>query len=108
QFSISKKLGLRCFKTEAEAMQWAGVTSASALPAPFTGQCNDFEGQYYGGNAPSYETGVSLRGGSSQGTTYYIGGLAKRDNAIAKGSYYQKQSLTANIGQTVGNRFTIR
>jgi TonB-linked SusC/RagA family outer membrane protein len=108
QFSLSKKLGLRCFKTEAEAMAWAGVTDPADLAAPFTGQCNDFEKQYYSGNSPSYETDLSLRGGSSQGTTYYIAGLAKRDNAIAKGTYYQKQSLTANIGQTVGSRLTLR
>jgi TonB-linked SusC/RagA family outer membrane protein len=108
QFSIAKKLGLRCFHSEAEAMAWAGVTSASQLPAPFTGQCNDFEGQYYGGNSPSYESDLSLRGGSSTGTTYFLSGLAKRDNAIAKNSYYQKQSITANIGQTVGSRLTLR
>ena len=108
QFSIAKELGLRCFHSEAEAVAWAGVANASQLPAPFTGQCNDFEKQYYGGNDPSYETNLSLRGGSSQGTTYYIAGLAKRDNAIAKNSYYQKQSLTANIGQTVGSRLTLR
>ena len=108
QFSISKKLDIRCFHSEAEAMAWAGVSKASDLPSPYTGQCNDFQQQYYSGNDPSYETDLSVRGGTAAGTTYYIGGLAKRDNAIAKSTYYQKQSLTANIGQTIGTRLTIR
>lgn len=107
QFSISKELGVRCFGSAAEAAAWAG-TSVAGLPSPWSPTCNDFEKQYYSGNDPSYETDLSVRGGSTSGTTYYIGGLAKRDNAIAKNSYYQKQSLSANIGQPVGDRFNVQ
>ena len=107
QFSISKKLGLRCFGSAAEAASWAG-TSVAGLPSPFSSTCNDYEQQYYSGNNPSYETDLSVRGGSTSGTTYYIGGLAKRDNAIAKNSYYQKQALSANIGQPIGDRFNVQ
>ena len=71
------------------------------------GACHDFEEQFYSGNPMSYETDASIRGGSG-GTTYYIGGLAKRDNAIQRNSYYQKQSMTANISQTLGNHVTVR
>jgi TonB-dependent starch-binding outer membrane protein SusC len=104
QFSLSNKLGLRCFGSAAE------VTAAGFDAADYTangGACNDFEEQFYGGNSPSYETNLSLRGGNG-GTTYYVGGLAKRDNAIQRNSYYQKQSVTANIGQLIGSRLTLR
>ncbi len=103
QFTLSKKLGLRCFGSAAE------VTAAGFDGADYTannGACNDFESQYYGGNPLSYETDLSLRGGSA-GTTYYVGGLAKRDNAIARNSYYQKQSITANLNQLIGTRLTV-
>lgn len=111
QFSISNKLGLRCFGSETEALEWYREhftgDSTATLPAPYEQACNDFEEQFYGGNKLSYETLLSVRGGSA-GTTYYVGGLAKRDHAIQRNTFYQKQSLTANIGQTIGSRFTLQ
>jgi TonB-linked SusC/RagA family outer membrane protein len=106
QFSLSHKLGLRCYGSAAE------VTAAysAGVAADYTannGACNDFESQFYGGNPLSYESNLSLRGGNG-GTTYYVGGLAKRDNAIQRNSYYQKQSLTANLSQLIGTRLTLR
>jgi TonB-dependent starch-binding outer membrane protein SusC len=104
QFTISHELGLRCFGSAAE------VTAAGLDASEFTangGSCNNFESEFYGGNPLSYETNLSLRGGNA-GTTYYVGGLAKRDAAIAKNSYYQKQSLQANVSQLIGNRLTLR
>jgi TonB-linked SusC/RagA family outer membrane protein len=117
QFSISKKLGMRCFGSAPEVFsaflggnKAADSAAARATVAEYTasgGACNDFEQQFYGGNPLSYETDLSLRGGSG-GTTFYVGGLAKRDNAIQRNSYYQKQSLTANISQLIGSRLTAR
>ena len=106
QFSLSHKLDLRCFGSAAE------VTKAldAAAAAEFTsngGACHDFEQQFYSGNPMSYETDMAVRGGSG-GTTYYVGGLAKRDNAIQRNSYYQKQSVTANISQLLGSKVTFR
>ncbi|GAC1651368.1 MAG: TonB-dependent receptor [Gemmatimonadaceae bacterium] len=103
QFSISRKLGSRCFGSQAEAEAWFGGT----LPSPFSRTCHDYEQEYYSGNPLSYETDVSVRGGSA-GTTYYLGGLAKRDNAIGRNSYYQKQSITANLSQLLFSRLTLR
>ncbi|GAC1651775.1 MAG: TonB-dependent receptor [Gemmatimonadaceae bacterium] len=103
QFSISKKLGQRCFGSQAEAVDWNG----GPLPAPFTPGCHDYEQEYYSGNPVSYETDVSLRGGSG-GTSYYLGGLAKRDNAISRNTYYNRQSIAANLSQLIGSRLTVR
>lgn len=108
QFSISHKLGHRCFGSEQEAMDWVGVSDAADLPSPWSPVCHDFEQEYYSGNSPSYETDLSARGGTSTGMSYYVGGVAKRDNAIAKNSYYQKQQLSANVGQLIGTRWNLQ
>jgi TonB-dependent starch-binding outer membrane protein SusC len=117
QFSIANKLGLRCFGSANEVFnaflfgkKASDSASARAVVADYTasgGACNDFESQFYGGNPLSYETNLSLRGGAG-GTTFYVGGLAKRDNAIQRNTYYQKQSVTANLSQLLGTRLTFR
>jgi TonB-linked SusC/RagA family outer membrane protein len=117
QFTISHKLGLRCFGSAAEVKSAftfgtkpADIAAGQEVVDEYLatgGACHDFEDQFYGGNPTSYETDASIRGGNG-GTTYYIGGLAKRDNAIQRNSYYQKQSMTANISQTLGSHVTLR
>jgi TonB-linked SusC/RagA family outer membrane protein len=111
QFSLSNKLGMRCFGSAAEASAWAGGGAAGNAEAArwtaATNKCNDFEQQFYSGNDLSYETTMSVRGGN-QATTYYVGGLAKRDNSIQPGTYYQKQSLQANVGQLIGSKLNLR
>jgi TonB-linked SusC/RagA family outer membrane protein len=104
QFQLSHKMGLRCFGSAQEAEDW-GDDGAAWTAA--VNKCNDFEEQFYSGNSPSYESSVSVRGGTAA-TTYYVGGLAKRDNAIQPGTYYQKQSLQANIGQLIGTKLNLR
>jgi TonB-linked SusC/RagA family outer membrane protein len=106
QFSLSHKLGLRCFGSAAEVTSALDATAAAEFTASGNA-CNDFEQQFYSGNPLSYETDMSIRGGSN-GTTYYVGGLAKRDNAIQRNSYYQKQSVSANLSQLLGTRVTFR
>jgi TonB-linked SusC/RagA family outer membrane protein len=109
QYTLSRTLGLRCFASATEAQSWWNNTigASGALPVPFSPVCNDFEHQFYGGNPLSYESGLSVRGGTG-GTSFYVGGLAKRDNAIQRETYYQKQSLTANLSQLLGERLTLR
>src|SRR5205085_1612936 len=108
QFSLSNHYGPRCF-SQADALAYEGVATVAQMAAPWTPTCHDFEKDYYSGNDMSYESNLSVRGGTAGGgTTYYLGGLAKRDNAIAKSTYYQKQTLTANIGQLIGAKLTVR
>ena len=52
--------------------------------------------QFYGDNPLSYETDLSMRGGNG-GTTFYVSGLAKRDNGHPERTLYKKQSLSANL-----------
>ncbi len=109
QYTISNKLNFRCFKSDAEAQDWwTNVMGGSgAPPVPWQPVCHDFEKEFYGGNPASYETDLSVNGGSAS-TTYYMGGSASRDNAIQRSTYYQKQSITANVGQLLGSRVNLR
>jgi TonB-linked SusC/RagA family outer membrane protein len=102
QFSISKKLGSRCFGSGAEVVA-AGYDSTGFGAA--TNKCHDYESEFYSGNGPSYESDLSVTGGSG-GTTYFLSGRAKRDNAIQRNTYFQDQSLVANVGQAIGSRVT--
>ena len=107
QLQKERKLDLRCF-TEAEALDYEGVTKASDLASGGFFGCNDPQDSFYKADSPSYQTSLGVRGGTAGGTTYFVSGLLQRDNAIQKGTYYGKQSITGNIGQTVGSRLTIQ
>jgi TonB-linked SusC/RagA family outer membrane protein len=111
QFQMSHELGLRCFTSAAQATNWwdnvIGAGAGAPLPYPYSPVCNNFEKQFYSGNAPSYETNLSVTGGTPQ-TSYVIGGTVHRDNAIQLGTYYQRQSIMANLSQLIGDHFTVR
>jgi TonB-linked SusC/RagA family outer membrane protein len=101
QFSLSNKLNIRCFNSQAEA------TAAGLTATPWQPVCNDFQDQFYGQKDLSYETDLSVSGGSA-GTTYFVSGLAKRDAGIEQGTGYNKQSLRVNIGQLIGTKLNVK
>lgn len=103
QFSIAHKLGSRCFGSQAEAEAWYG----GPLPTAWSPECHDYESEFFSGNPLSYESDLSLRGGSGA-TSYYVAADAKRDNAIQRGTYYDKKSVLANLSQVVGSRLTMQ
>lgn len=107
QLQKERKLDFRCF-SQAEALEFEGVESVDELAGGMYAGCKDPQDAFYKADGPSYQTTLGLRGGSAGGTTYFISGLAQRDNAIQKGTYYGKQSITGNIGQTIGSRLTIQ
>jgi len=101
QFSRSNSLDLRCFSSQAEA------TAGGFTATPWQPVCNDFQEQFYGEKNLSYETDLSVSGGSAT-TTYFASGLAKRDAGIEKGTGYNKQALRINVGQLIGQRLNIK
>lgn len=101
--SLAKKFALRCYSL-AEATDPAGTFGIA--PSDYHG-CVDFQDELYGNKFPSYETDLSVRGGSA-GTTYFLSGLAKHDGGLAQNSGYNKQSLRANVTQQVGERINLR
>ena len=110
-FSIQKELDLRCFHSAAEALTWyqsvLGNKTATSLPYAWQPTCYNYQNQLYAGTGPSYQTDASVIGGTAQ-TGYYIGGSFKRDNGIQLGTYFQRQSITANLNQLIGDHLSVR
>jgi TonB-linked SusC/RagA family outer membrane protein len=100
--TLSKKLGSRCFGSAAE-VDAAGYDSTGFDAA--TIKCRDYEQELYGRNDLSYETDLSVRGGSQNGaTTYFMAGSVRHDAGIQVNTGYTKQSMRVNVGQQVGDR----
>ncbi|HZS58102.1 MAG TPA: TonB-dependent receptor plug domain-containing protein [Gemmatimonadaceae bacterium] len=84
----------------------AGLSKADVL-ANYN-ECNgfcDFQKSLYGGGQLSYESDVSITGGSDN-TQYFLSGLAKYDNGIELNTGYNKQSARANVVQHFGSTIT--
>jgi TonB-linked SusC/RagA family outer membrane protein len=101
QFRLSNSLDFRCFKSAEEA------ATAGFDATPFQNSCPDPLEDFYSSRDLSYETNLSVAGGSS-GTTYFASGLVKRDAAIQPGTGYNKQSLRINVGQLVGSKLNVK
>lgn len=109
QESIAKELRLRCFTSATEALNWYHdvLGGSGALPYAWSPTCNNFENQMYSGNSPSYQTDINVSGGTPQ-TSYYLGGSVHKDNGIQLGTYFQRQSLIANVNQLIGDHLSVR
>ena len=130
--SLSNKLGSRCFTSGQDYADWTGdagftvstnpdTTAARAAAAAArvaadiglynaaTVKCHDYEEELYGRKALSYETDLSVRGGTQNGgTTYFVAGSLRNDAGIQVNTQYKKQSLRANVTQQVGSSLTFR
>ena len=111
--TLANKLGERCFTSATEYGDWAlknlgqPKADAAAEYTAATTKCHDYEGEFYANDGVAYETIGSVRGGSAGGGTYFLSGLAKHDNGLAPNDFYNKQSMRANVGQTIGSRLTL-
>jgi TonB-dependent starch-binding outer membrane protein SusC len=112
--TLANSLGARCFGSAAEYGDWAasvaGQNKAAAMAEynAATNKCQDYEKQFYSNDDLAYESIFSLRGGLSTGTTYFLSGLAKHDNGLARNDFYNKQALRVNLGQSIGTRLTLQ
>lgn len=117
-FSIANTLGSRCFQSGTEYANWATAILGDTTTKTRTSRiadydaaaikCHDYEHEFYGNNDLSYQTNLALRGGTSGGTTYYLGGTVQHDNGLALNDLYNKQSLRVNLGQTIGSHINLR
>ncbi len=105
-FDASGHLGSRAFRDSVEADAVFGSRAQAYCNLGPTGACPVFdnEGVLYGRHALSVETDASVTGGNDQ-TSYYLSGLVKKEDGIATGTGYQKQSVRANVDQLLGSRF---
>ena len=108
-FDLSNKIGSRRWTVEGLYDYFGPETAddSTGLRELFgDGSTTDYEELLYGENDLSYETNLSVRGGT-EATRYFISGLLKRDAGIMANTGYDKQSLRANLTQTLGSRLTL-
>ncbi|HKT08046.1 MAG TPA: SusC/RagA family TonB-linked outer membrane protein [Gemmatimonadaceae bacterium] len=117
-FSVTQRLGtnrlahtipLRRFTLpEAEAFVNGAIDTAT-LTQWFqdNGGFHDFQDEVYGDKSLSYETDLSVSGGS-ENTQYFVSGLESHDNGIMKGTGYDKQSLRGNLTQMFGSKLQLQ
>jgi len=72
-----------------------------------SGGFENFEKDVFGDKSLSYETDVSVGGGTER-TQYFISGLEQHDNGIMYGTGYDKQGLRTNITALLGSRLQIK
>ena len=114
QYRVSNYMKSRVFTDSADAATFTDTITAGVycnLPGGTSaggGLCpnNDNIGPLWAEHQLSWETDASVTGGSEQ-TRYFISGLLKRDGGIAPGTGYDKQSIRANLDQTMGSRWLL-
>jgi TonB-linked SusC/RagA family outer membrane protein len=108
---LIRKQGSRHFANLADALSEIGANNegiAAATAACTATSCPyfDYQGDLYGRKSPSFESVMSLSGGVGS-TRYYASGSDKQESGIAMNTGARRQSLRANIDQSVGDRITI-
>ncbi|HET7276371.1 MAG TPA: SusC/RagA family TonB-linked outer membrane protein [Longimicrobiaceae bacterium] len=96
--TLSNKLGTRQFETLEEAIARFGEDVADV----YTNETFDLEEQLAGDPAFSRETSGSISGGT-ENTRFFVSGLAKNDDGIVNGTYYDKYSLRLNLSQSISD-----
>jgi TonB-dependent starch-binding outer membrane protein SusC len=106
QFDISNTYGLRTFPTLASAVAWGNEFgyNPATIKAEYGGPQN-YQSQLFGNNQLSYETDASISG-ISNNTQYFVSGLAKYDNGTMTNTGYNKQTVRANLTQTLASNLT--
>ncbi len=117
QFSLTQRFGIARLANKLETRTYGSVAEAVAergtraqnylaqfggqLPGPF-----DLEEQLAGGNAPAYETALSMSGGNDQ-TRFYASGLFHNEDGVVKGTFYDKYTMALNLDQNVSDRLAL-
>lgn len=103
---LANKLGTRTFRDSATAVGAFGAKAAPFFANGRVPQTYDLEEQLAGGNPLSTETALSVSGGT-ENTRYYVSGLARNEDAVVRGTYYDKYSLKLNLDQALGDRASL-
>src|SRR5437667_776888 len=107
---LANTLGARRF-TLSEAIAYGagyGLDAATGTQmSQASGGFQDYEEQVFGDQSLSYETDLTISGGSDK-TQYFVSGLNQHDNGVMYGTGYDKQGLRANLTQLVGSKLQVR
>ena len=108
-YSPLRLLGSRHFPNAAAALQadGGGPLATAAVNAACNPTCPyfDYQKDFYSSRTPSYETNVSLNGGSDV-TKYYASAGDKFDDGTMINTGARKQTLRVNLDQTLASRLT--
>jgi TonB-linked SusC/RagA family outer membrane protein len=107
-YRVSNYMKSRVFTDSADAASMVGDSLAGVYCNEPGGACPNYDniGPLWNQHQLSWETDASITGGSEQ-TRYFISGLIKRDGGIAPHTGYDKQSIRANLDQTLGSRWLL-
>ena len=108
-YQVSNEIGSRTWDLPGVYAYFGPTTAADTARYRSlfgSGGTTDYEKYLFGRTDPSYETDVSVSGGSDV-TRYFVSGLLKRDAGIMSGTGYDKQSIRANLSQSFGKRMTL-
>lgn len=107
QYRVAHLIGSRVFSdsNDANSAIGSGASAYCNLPG---GVCPVFDNERLLWNRTdlSTETQASVSGGTDN-TSYYLSGLLHNDAGIAQNTGYEKQSVRANVGQRLGERFNL-
>ncbi len=117
-FSVTQRVGtnrlantipLRSFTLAGAEAFVNGAIDTATLAQWFqdNGGFHDFQDEVYGDKSLSYETDLSVSGGS-ENTQYFVSGLESHDNGIMKNTGYDKQSLRGNLTQMFGSKLQLQ
>jgi len=108
EFRVSNFMRSRVFADSADAATFTSDSLAGVFCNGPGNSCPDFDniGLLWSEHQLSTETGASITGGTDQ-TRYFLSGLIKRDGGIAPHTGYDKQTIRANLDQTLGARWNL-
>ncbi|HEX4935859.1 MAG TPA: TonB-dependent receptor plug domain-containing protein, partial [Gemmatimonadaceae bacterium] len=108
-FQAQRLLGSRKFTS---ADQVLGIVGGAEATAAARAACNpkcpyfDYQKQLYGQTDPSFESVISLTGGVNN-TRYFFSGLDRQESGTIQNTGARRQSLRANLDQTIGSKVTV-
>ena len=113
-FEISNKMGSRTFADSTSAVAAFGSSAAKYFrnnatnpyfgrPGYQPGQAFDLETELAGRKPLSYESAVSISGGTDN-TQYFASATSKNDGGIIENTGFQRQAIRLNLDQRLGSR----
>ena len=99
---------MRCFTFDQAVAEAKADFKITLTPDMYAG-CKDPQQTLYGNHYLSYETNLSMRGGTNDAaTTYFMSGTVNHDAGLSVNSAASRQSLLLNVNQVEGSRLNMR
>jgi TonB-linked SusC/RagA family outer membrane protein len=107
-YNLANEIDVKRFTLSQAYNQGVGLGLDSAFVLQNYTECHGFcdvQKALYGGGELSYETDLSVRGGTPS-LRYFVSGLAKYDNGAQIGTGYNKQSVRSNLSEQFSNKLS--